>query len=529
MGEFKGTVFDTRSITRIRFSTKPGENVSSGSLIEIKGSDNRKYLGRVTSIQRKSYLIDIDSAVQLSSLFSENEKLRLNDIGISHEFEDFLICEAEIIGRRRENSNIFEKPKRPFKIGTKVFEASPEFLNEQLEPQNKKSIKIGSFRDNKDVPINIDLNELISKHFSVLAMTGSGKSWTISVIIESIASEYDIPVLIFDPHGEYSSLKVPLEKGKKISEKTKIFVAADEHTKELSDEMFKNKFGKERKSEALYFNITDLETYQVIHLLRSLYDLSEAQSRIIQAGWTDVVNDPEIKDTLDIDGITKKLDDVAKDVTQGISAQKILKTKLQMLYDTLPYIRKKTDQKIIKEKELVKKGQISVIDISGIEAVQQQALVAVLSSRILHKRMKGEIPPLLLILEEAHRYIPSGVVNTASKPTIKRVAQEGRKFLMGLGIVSQRPSRVDDDVLSQCNTQIIMRLTNPTDQNYVKKVSEWVSESDLEEIKTMNPGEAFVFGSAVPISLPVKIEEKRFTKHGGYTPDIIDELERFTE
>ncbi len=74
-----------------------------------------------------------------------------------------------------------------------------------------------------------------------------------------------------------------------------------------------------------------------------------------------------------------------------------------------------------------------------------------------------------------------------------------------------------------------MRLTNPTDQNYVKKVSEWVSESDLEEIKTMNPGEAFVFGSAVPISLPVKIEEKRFTKHGGYTPDIIDELERFTE
>ncbi|MEM5815573.1 MAG: ATP-binding protein [Candidatus Aenigmatarchaeota archaeon] len=528
MGEFKGTVFDTRSITKIRFSTKPGESISSGSLIEVRGSDNKKYLGRVTSIQRKSYLIDRDSAVQLSSLFSENEKLRLDDIGITHEFEDFLICEAEIIGRRRENSNFFERPKRPFKIGTKVFEASQEFLNEQLEPQNKKSIKIGSFRDNEDVLINIDLNELISKHFSVLAMTGSGKSWTISVIIESIASEYDIPILIFDPHGEYSSLKVPRkEEGEIISKKTKVFVAADEYTKQLSDEMFKNKFGKERESEALYFNITDLETYQVIHLLKSLYDLSEAQTRIIQAGWTDVVNDPELKDTPNIDRITEKLDDVAKDVTQGISAQRILKTKLQMLYDTLPYIRKVTNQKIIKEEELVKKGQISVIDISGIEAVQQQALVAVLSSRILHKRMEGKIPPLLLILEEAHRYIPSGTVNTASKPTIKRVAQEGRKFLMGLGIVSQRPSRVDDDVLSQCNTQIIMRLTNPTDQNYVKKVSEWVSESDLEEIKTMNPGEAFVFGSAVPISLPVKIKEKRLTKHGGYTPDIIDELENF--
>ena len=68
---------------------------------------------------------------------------------------------------------------------------SPEFLNKQLEPKTN-SIEIGHFRDNEDVPIHIDLNELISKHFSVLAMTGSGKSWTISVIIESIAKNCDI-------------------------------------------------------------------------------------------------------------------------------------------------------------------------------------------------------------------------------------------------------------------------------------------------------------------------------------------------
>lgn len=141
--------------------------------------------------------------------------------------------------------------------------------------------------------------------------------------------------------------------------------------------------------------------------------------------------------------------------------------------------------------------------------------------------MKRDIPPLLLILEEAHRYIPSGAVNTASKPTIKRVAQEGRKFLMGMGIVSQRPSRLDDDVLSQCNNQIIMRLTNPNDQSYVKKVSEWISESDVEEIRSMAPGEAFIFGSAVPLSLPMRIKKERLTEHGGYTPDIVDELEDF--
>ena len=75
-------------------------------------------------------------------------------------------------------------------MGTKVYRASPEFLNEQLKPWGN-SIEIGKFRDNSKVPINIDLNELISKHFAVLAMTGSGKSWTVSVIIEAIAQNFE--------------------------------------------------------------------------------------------------------------------------------------------------------------------------------------------------------------------------------------------------------------------------------------------------------------------------------------------------
>lgn len=523
---FKGTVFETLSSTRLKFSTKPGESISIGSLVEIEGESGKKFLGRVTSIQQKNYLIDQDGAVQLSTLFSENENLDPRDIGIRGDFDDFIICDVEIIGNR-ENSNFFIRPKKPFKIGTKVYEASPEFLNKQLDPKGE-SIDIGHFRDNSNVPLHIDINELISKHFAVLAMTGSGKSWTISVIIESIASRYDIPIVIFDPHGEYSSLKVPMTPdGEKIAKKTRIFVAADSQTKKISDKLFKKKFGVERKSKSLYFNLTDFETYQIIHLLKSLYDLSEAQSRILQAGWSEVVSKPKLKDTTEIDPILEELGEVAEAATQGPAAKRILDTKLRMLYKSMPYIQKSPDQKITKEKEIVKKGQISVIDISGIEEIQQQALVAILSSKILKKRMKRDIPPLLLILEEAHRYIPSGAVNTASKPTIKRVAQEGRKFLMGMGIVSQRPSRLDDDVLSQCNNQIIMRLTNPNDQSYVKKVSEWISESDVEEIRGMAPGEAFIFGSAVPLSLPMRIKKERLTEHGGYTPDIVDELEDF--
>lgn len=527
MGDFIGTVYETFSATKIRFSTKPGGSVSSGQLVELEDDNKNKYLGRIISTDRRNYLIDQDGAVQLSTLFSEEKELSSHDIGIRGEFQDFIISTVEIIGRRNKESKIFQRPRKPFRIGSKVYKASPEFLNEQLKLDGH-SIEIGNFRDDKNVPINIDLNELISKHFSVLAMTGSGKSWTVSVIIEAIAKEYNIPILIFDAHGEYSSLKAPIDVTNsdaiRVAERTKIFVAADEHNKIRSDKMFKEKFKFDRDSTPLYVNITDLETYQIIHLLTSLFDLSEPQSRILQANWTTVTNTPELKDTTSIDKIIKALNDLSEGVTRGDMAKNILNTKLKILHRSMAFIRKKSEQQALNIDDLVSRKQISVIDMSGIEAIHQQALVAILSSKILSSRMKDEIPPLLLILEEAHRYIPSGAINTASKPTIKRVAQEGRKFLMGMGIISQRPSRLDDDVLSQCNTQIIMRLTNPNDQNYVKKVSEWVSEGDLDEIRSMIPGEAYIFGSSVPISLPIKVKDK-ITKHGGYTPDIIDEVD----
>jgi DNA helicase HerA-like ATPase len=111
---------------------------------------------------------------------------------------------------------------------------------------------------------------------------------------------------------------------------------------------------------------------------------------------------------------------------------------------------------------------------------------------------------------------------------MKQIAQEGRKFFVGLGLISQRPSRVDADVLSQCNNQIIMRMTNPNDQSYVRRISEWVTDEDLEEIKMLAPGEAYIFGSAAIMSLPI-IVRPRGTFHGGMTPDLRDELQKFAK
>lgn len=524
---FIGTIFQTLGNNRVKFSTKPGGDVHAGELVEVThGLTSKNYLGRVISIERRNYLIDLDSSVQLSSLYDAEKVRHASDVGVSGNFRDYIVGEVQIIGRREDNNKrYFEHPSSPFCIGDKIYSAEKDFLQEQLKVSDD-FITIGTYKNNSEVPINLDYNELVSKHFCVLAMTGSGKSWTIAVLIEEL-SKTGLPIIIFDPHGEYSSLKKQkINTSDNVSNKVRVFVAATEAVKNQMDKMFENKYHISRKSERICINLLDLETYQIVSLLQELYSLSEAQTRILDACWADLGDDPDLVDTTDIKKILEKISEYGDEVTTR-TAINTLKTKIKLLYKNAPFIRKNIEEEVIDIHKIVRKGQISVIDLSGIQLLYQQALIAVLCNQILELRVMNAIPPVLCIFEEAHRFIPAGNVRTASKPTIKRIAQEGRKFLLGLGIVSQRPSRVDDDVISQCNTQIIMRLSNPNDQRYVQNVSEFVDEEDLIQIKSLIPGECYIFGSAVTISLPVRVKSERETEHGGYTPPIKQALKDF--
>jgi hypothetical protein len=526
--EFLGTVYKTFSNYSLKFSTKPGFNLKVGELVEFE-INNEKQIGIIKSVERYNYLINQDEAVQLSTLFYEKPNLSAVSIGIENNFDDFVVGEVEIVGKRRKGEKIFRRSPYPVKIGTKIYKANQDFVKKQIIP-DKESITIGNLRLDKDIDFYLDFNELISKHFCVLAMTGAGKSWTVAVLVEQIAKQFDIPIVIFDPHGEYSSLLVKRENIDIITEnditnKVRIFTVAEDYISKKFDQMFFERYKEERDSIRLTIDITDLETYQIISILNELFELSEVQSRILQAGWSDVRKELKNSDTTDIDSILKTFRE--SEATISTAAKGILNTKFKLFVDSASFIRKSIEQKAIQVEDIVKKGQISVIDLSGLQLIYQQTLIAVIAEKILEGRMSDKIPPVLSIFEEAHRFIPSGAIITASKKTLKKVAQEGRKFSMGLGIISQRPSRLDSDVLSQCNTQIILRLTNPKDQDYVRQISEYVTSSDLEELRTLIPGEAFVFGSATLISLPIEVKHDRITKHGGYTPDIVEALEKY--
>jgi DNA helicase HerA-like ATPase len=168
-------------------------------------------------------------------------------------------------------------------------------------------------------------------------------------------------------------------------------------------------------------------------------------------------------------------------------------------------------------------GRLVIVDLQGLSDDARQIIVALISSEILHLAADSDDPlrPVFLVYEEGHNFAPTHGTSI-SRNIIKRIAAEGRKFGVGFSIISQRPSKLDPDVTSQCNTIIAMRIKNPEDQRFISKSSDMFSQSDIDELPSLSTGEALICGRSIPAPLLVKIGAKAL-RHGGESPKILDE------
>jgi hypothetical protein len=173
--------------------------------------------------------------------------------------------------------------------------------------------------------------------------------------------------------------------------------------------------------------------------------------------------------------------------------------------------------------DIVKKGIVSVINLRGVRPDIQEIIVTRLASEIFSDRKRGKVPPLLFLLEEAHNFAPErGFGKSTALSIIRTIASEGRKFGMGLCVVSQRPARVDKSVLSQCNTQIILKVTNPNDLRAISQSIEGFTADLEEEIMQLQPGVALIVGDVVeqPIFVDIRVKKSR---HGGASVEVVRE------
>ena len=170
-----------------------------------------------------------------------------------------------------------------------------------------------------------------------------------------------------------------------------------------------------------------------------------------------------------------------------------------------------------------------MLQLNEIPEREQQIIVATLLRRlnqarmdtVRHRTSSGSddyVPyPAFVLIEEAHNFAPANA-DVATTGILKQILSEGRKFGVAVGLISQRPGKLDSDVLSQCMTQCIMRIVNPIDQARVAESVESVGRDLLAELPALSKGQVIVAGASVNTPVLVQVRE-RLTRHGAEDPD----------
>jgi uncharacterized protein len=451
-------------------------------------------LGQILSMTRSSDAFGPDGAVTppARGAFKPQEKI---------------VAKATVIGVR-DPQGLLRTPKTPFSPGDKVFQADGELIEATLG-LTRGGAYLGVL-DGTDLPVMVDRNKLVQKHISILAMTGSGKSYTAAVIMEEMM-EKDVPLLIIDPHGEYSTFRYPNDDG---------------DIRALSDRFDVEPRGYDNVT---IYTPTNLKTCEYADKVLRLNGRNLKPGEIIQYVPGEL-NNSEIG--LVYEAVNQLMEDrrnySIKEYSIREVLQEITSSRSNMKWAVVNKLEPLATAEFLADKptpitDLFAKGHASVVDLKGVNPDVQQIIIARLLAGLFEARKAGTVPPGLVVVEEAHLFCPErGFMRTTSGDVLRTIASEGRKFGLGLMIVSQRPAKVDKNVLSQCSTQIIMRVTNPNDLKAITRSLEGISSELEEEIKRLPPGVALLVSPDIPRPVMVQIRVRR-SRHGGRSTEVSDE------
>jgi len=399
---------------------------------------------------------------------------------------------ANIIGYR--DKGMTRAPRQVIEPGSIVYSADQDLISQTLG-LNNDGLRIGSLETNDGIDIFVNPEDFY-KHFAVLAQTGAGKSYLTGVLVEEML-EQDFPVLVVDPHGEFSSLEDPNPDNEDESRSYEI--------KEYSPNTDINK-----SALPLEFSSVNLDKKQIQTLITD--SLTNSQMGVLYNALKGLKEKDEDYSLTDVEDAVEKEESSAK-------------------WNLLNYLEQLEDSGLFSEnpvdpRDLVEEGRASVINLKAVEPDSAEMAVYLLAKNLFDLRKRDEIPPFIMVFEEAHNFIPEkGFGQAISNPIMRKIASEGRKFGVGIGVISQRPARIDKNVLSQCNTQFILKVTNPNDLNAISKSFEGVSSEVEGMIKSLPPGVCFVLGNQYPVMTDVR---QRKSRHGGET-QTVDEYEKKTE
>lgn len=468
-------------------------------------------LGTILKIAtRSSIVVAMVSSLKIGSADDEG----LHDGCLAH-----LDILGEITTNATTRQTRFYRGVRTFPVlNEPVYNMSAADLEIIFNRENEPCIEIGRLHQDDSIIAKVRTNDLLSKHFAILGSTGSGKSCTVALVMQAILqANSKAHVVLFDPHNEYS---------KSFGD-----MAAVIRNDKLDLPIWM--FNFEEMVELLTSEILDQarEEQEVLHdvilAAKRLYERTAAQGNV-----SSQVKIMDIEAELNRAGSHISLDspvpfrirDVLKLINHemgklensgNLGPYKRLMRRINTLLADPRYqfiFRNQAAPAPIESiigtifRIPVADKPIAILDFSGIPSEALNIVVSVVSRLAFDLAMWSERKiPILLVCEEAHRYIPSdhSLGFASTRRAISRIAKEGRKYGVSLAIISQRPSELEPSTLSQCNTIFSMRLSNEIDQNFVRAAVPDGAEELLAFLPSLGTAEAMVFGESV--NMPMRV------------------------
>ncbi|MCD6409199.1 MAG: ATP-binding protein [Candidatus Verstraetearchaeota archaeon] len=408
------------------------------------------------------------------------------------------------------------RPRTPIPPKSPVYKPSKEILEEafsvsyssigDLYARSPEAswIRLGVLRSKHDVEVRVNVDAVLSKHLAILGSTGSGKSNTVAVLIDRVVS-IGGQVLVVDSHGEYVNLE--LAQGEVLPVQAKI------NPLQIAPSMLAD------------ILIAEPAPEQRRLLRRAIREVNKLYNDFLRGGMQAARSEGMIKAFIEqAEGEIQVEDCDYLKTLYGYLLREMMTQNNKREQERYEKVLSKLEDDMVEFGDIISleasdptallhPGRAVILDVSEMPQKGRDEVVSHVAYQLLRRAARREILPTLLIVEEAHLYLATNL-NTRAKRSLEKIAREGRKYGVGLVIVSQRPRGIDPNVLSQVNSICVLRIRQPEDQRHIKESSEWFTEDMYSALPTLETGESVLLGEWVKMPVAVKIDKHEGKKRG---------------
>ncbi|HEY3415224.1 MAG TPA: ATP-binding protein [Armatimonadota bacterium] len=471
---------------------------------------------------------------------------------------------ADVLGylyRDAEGRTMVRAPRNTALPGMVVELAPDDLLQDFFTRHVASGIEAGALINRPNVKVALDPNGL-RRHLAVIAQTGAGKSYLTGLLLENLL-QLGGTVIVFDPNSDYVRLRYDAHRNRTpFASRVDVYRVPGVQGRRYPDEeiggseVYTIWFSRleadevcdlagvpanavniraaiKRACDGLTKQGRDYSPDDLKRRLVKLAGLPEEDESALSpvsadSGPLDEDEDPfhsavEEKAGVPI-GRGKPREGEAKatvDIQSG--AEKAIKY-IEQVSGYSIWGMKDVDAYM---DEMLRPKFLSVVDLAGMEQFIAQYAVQKTLREVWRRATSGQLQhPVFIVIEEAHNFVPGkDRMPGECARWINRVASEGRKFKVFLVVITQRPGKIDPDTLSQCGSQVVMKLTNPEDQQAVRSASESLSGSLFQDLPGLNVGEAIVLGQLTRVPCLIKVGA-RVSAEGGSDVDVTSELKK---